>query len=318
MADIEYYEDEAPVAPAPAQPSRVTTVINWMGALVSLTLIAGMAVWAWQLTIRDVTAVPVIQALEGTMRVAPENPGGAQADHQGLAVNRIAEGQEAEPAAERIVLAPPPVELEEIDISSASLPEVQPTQPPAETPTPDAASAATLALIDRLIDEETAEAPAVEQAAVEEPEANLPPVTTPEDRIGVIPISVPGVRQSPRPQGRPAGLQVASLATETATDAVPTTVATAEIDPSTLAAGTRLVQLGAFDDQETARAEWERLARTFPDFFADRSRIVQSAVSGGREFYRLRAHGFSDLSDARRFCTTLLAQGAACIPVTVR
>jgi hypothetical protein len=60
------------------------------------------------------------------------------------------------------------------------------------------------------------------------------------------------------------------------------------------------------------------LTRNFPDYFAGRGRVVQQATSGGREFYRLRAHGFDDLSDARRFCTALLAQGAACIPVTVR
>nr|MCW1951240.1 SPOR domain-containing protein [Octadecabacter sp.] len=32
----------------------------------------------------------------------------------------------------------------------------------------------------------------------------------------------------------------------------------------------------------------------------------------------LRATGFSDLSDARRFCAAMSAEGAACIPVVVR
>lgn len=338
MADIEYFEEDAPRYDDPA-PARLGTLINWAGAMMSVGLVAGMAVWAWQLTARDVSGVPVIQALEGPMRVAPEDPGGAQAEHQGLAVNRIAEGREAAPAADRIVLAPPPVDLAQIDLSSASIPEAR--EPEQALPSPEAASEATLALIDRLMQQEGAapvpdgadEPTAAARAAPPADPAHAPgevaaaePAPTPETgpagpEIQVIDISIPGVRRSPRPAQRPQAIQVASL-TDTSSDAAPVAVAAAsdagEIDPDTLAAGTRLVQLGAFDDPETARAEWARLTRSFPDFFAGRERIVQAAVSGGRQFYRLRAHGFSDLSDARRFCTTLLAQGAACIPVTVR
>ena len=60
------------------------------------------------------------------------------------------------------------------------------------------------------------------------------------------------------------------------------------------------------------------LTNLYPDFFRDKDRVVERAVSGGREFFRLRAHGFDDLPDARRFCTALNAQGAPCIAVTVR
>ena len=47
-------------------------------------------------------------------------------------------------------------------------------------------------------------------------------------------------------------------------------------------------------------------------------RVIQEASRGGRTFYRLRAMGFEDLSDARRFCAVLLADNADCIPVTTR
>jgi hypothetical protein len=91
-----------------------------------------------------------------------------------------------------------------------------------------------------------------------------------------------------------------------------------ELAVSDLAIGTRLVQLGAFDTAEVARSEWERLAGRFPDYFAGRPRVVEAASSGGQTFYRLRAAGFEDLATSRRFCAVLVAQGAACIPVTVR
>ncbi len=303
MADIEYDYGAAPYSePAQGDPSAFGVILNWVGALMSVGLVVGLAVWAWQLTVRDVSGVPVIRALEGPMRVAPEDPGGTIAENQGLAVNRITEGAEAAPAAERIVLAPEPLDLEEIDLSSASLPEdaIQPAEATGEE---------TLALIDRLLEEAVPLDPLPDSPnAAAQPERPL---------IEVISSTIPGVSRSVRPAVRPSDLQVASLA-PVALPSASGDIATQEIAADALAQGTRLVQLGAFDDAETAREEWARLARAFPDFFRDKDRVVQEAVSGGREFFRLRAHGFTDLSDARRFCTALNAQGAACIPVTLR
>jgi len=91
-----------------------------------------------------------------------------------------------------------------------------------------------------------------------------------------------------------------------------------EIDPATLAIGTRLVQLGAFDDEAGARTEWARLQTKFGDLMADKSLVIQAAQSGGRTFYRLRAHGFAGEDDARRFCAALVAENAPCIPAAHR
>jgi hypothetical protein len=46
--------------------------------------------------------------------------------------------------------------------------------------------------------------------------------------------------------------------------------------------------------------------------------VIQRATSGGRVFFRLRAHGFDDVADARRFCATFVAQKVDCIPVVTR
>ncbi|WP_457646172.1 SPOR domain-containing protein, partial [Profundibacter sp.] len=88
--------------------------------------------------------------------------------------------------------------------------------------------------------------------------------------------------------------------------------------PGSIPAGTRLAQLGAFESPEIAKQEWDRLYSRFTDYLQGKSRVIQKAESGGRTFYRLRAMGFDDLSDARRFCSALLAENAACIPVKVR
>ena len=307
MADFAYSQSEMDAAEE-IDSGGLQTLINVTGGIVSIVLVAGLVAWGWQLLVRDVSGVPVVEALEGPMRIEPEDPGGAQASHQGLAVNRIAEGQEAAPAADSIVLAPPPVELAEghaspvpgaaepvvsdveTQVSEAAVPVAeQVVETTVATPTPEAAAEATLALIDQLITEETRSA-----------------------RSEALPISVAGLRSSLLPAQRPAALELA--ARPSAAETAPS----AEIEIASLNAGTRLVQLGAFDAPEQARAEWDRLAAVYPEFFASRDRIVQEAVSGGRTFFRLRAHGFADLMDARRFCTALLAEGAACIPVTVR
>lgn len=315
MAETSFYsngqDQDAHASAAAVDPAqRMGRMVTMAGAALSLALVVGMGVWAYQLMMRDVSGVPVVRALEGPMRVQPEDPGGSQAPHQGLAVNRIAEGEEAGPVPDRLVLAPPPVDLEEVAFSSASVPQAEVLSEaiaPVAPVTPDAANAETQALIERLVAEgeslgETGAAPAVLDAGDE-----IAPT------LAVLPASVPGLARSLRPASRPATFQAL------ARPAVATDVAAVvERDAASLAAGTRLVQLGAFDSPEIARAEWDRLAGRFPDFLAGRERIVQEASSGGASFYRLRTVGFDDLAEARRFCAALVADGAACIPVTIR
>lgn len=310
--------DEAFLAEPGSAGSHMATLANWMGAVVSLGLVLGMAVWAVQLTIRDVSGVPVIEALEGPMRTPPADPGGAQAPHQGLAVNRIAEGAEAQPVPDRLVIAPPPVELQDVtlaaapgDGSGAPQPEmavVTSDSVASSTPIADETGTDTAALIDRLLQEAQADGPA--QAVEAEAVAAL----SDEPGSGLIPASTPGVAVSLRPAIRPAALR----SVQTVARPLDASDPTVELAAAELQDGTRLVQLGAFDTAEIARDEWARLAGQFPDYFVERPRVIEEASSGGQAFYRLRAAGFDDLAGARRFCAVLVAQGAACIPVTVR
>ena len=78
------------------------------------------------------------------------------------------------------------------------------------------------------------------------------------------------------------------------------------------------MQLGAFASPEIALSEWQKLQSRFGAYLGDKDVVVQKANSGGKVFYRLRAVGFADLSDARRLCATLKAQNTDCIPVVTR
>ena len=66
---------------------------------------------------------------------------------------------------------------------------------------------------------------------------------------------------------------------------------------------------------DVAREEWANALAKFGDYMVGKERVVQKAETGGRTFWRLRALGFTSLSDARSFCAVLVSDGANCIPV---
>lgn len=321
--------------------------VNVAAAAVSVALIGGVGVWGYKLLMRDVTGVPVVRAMQGEMRVAPETPGGEIASHVGLSVNSVpAIGGAAEPE-DRLVLAPSNASLQAEDLDVAPMAEVAEVVPAAPVVNDDEVTSASLSLDETQTGEQvvalagpvdtstpmTADdvlALADQIAAGASPMADLAdgediPIEVAVNGVSVnpdiIPDAVPGVRLSPRPASRPALRRPAAAATVIPASATTTDVAPAASGAVTSAAipvGTKLVQLGAFDTVDIAANEWVRMTLQFPDFFDGKEQVIQQATSGGRTFYRLRAMGFVDLSDARRFCAAMSAEGSACIPVVVR
>lgn len=85
----------------------------------------------------------------------------------------------------------------------------------------------------------------------------------------------------------------------------------------TIAAGSALVQFGAYDSEAVAEQEWTRISTKLASFLGNQTRVIQKAESGGRTFYRLRAAGFSDIAEARRFCSAV-SEKAECYPVIAK
>lgn len=281
-----------------AEHTRFADWLNWAGAGLSVALIAGLGIWGWQLMQRDVSGVPVVRALEGPMRIAPEDPGGARPEHQGLAVNRIAAEGTAEPPVETIVLAPAPATLTEEDITPGALEAVAaelvplgPVSPPTgETPsgiTATPANATDMAVAAALASIEAGDFEVAQDEIVATPPAG-------------------GLARSPVPRARP--LQITNVAALSSSPDV----------GSAIPPGTRLVQLGAFESADLAEAAWQQTEGQFGDYLVGKSKVVQQAETGGLTFYRLRATGFADLAEARRFCSVLVAGDANCIPVIQR
>lgn len=321
--------------------ARAGVIVQIMGAATSLAILAGAVVWGYQLIVRDATGIPVVRAMAGPMREAPNNPGGELALHTGLAVNAVAAMGEAAPPEDMLILAPATADLTEEDLK------VVPTtrsRVEAEVPllaaeitsrtSPDTPMSATdiLALADAI----SADAISMDgnsggatplSAAVSAPVAapvsaadldgdNSQPLQETTDEVTallaslVLPDSDEGLTRSLRPMPRPGTVAIQAAAV-TGTDTI-------AVSTQALPVGTTLVQLGAFETAELARTEWGRLAIRFDDFMDGKEPLIQVAESGGQPFFRLRATGFEDMADARRFCSALSAEDAACIPVVAQ
>ena len=343
MADFTYHgpaPDDAQARPG----RRMANLANWAGAAVSLALIVGVGVWGYKLLVRDVAGVPVVMAMEGPMRVTPEDPGGTLADHQGLAVNDVAGTGLAAPVPDRLMLAPAQPGLSDEDLPLARLPAPQPASASAEAPQladarPDpqpvpmtddgevdilaladqiAAGAAPLSdLGDMAEDPDMPTIPEEPPVIVTDGSDLFPENEDSSDAIYKAP--PPGaLTRSLRPRNRPSVLSRQPVADQVAALVASETAGPTDLDPDTLPAGTRLAQLGAYDSPETARGEWDRFSARFGEFMAGKDRVIERATSGGRVFYRLRAAGLAGLSDGRRFRAALVAENTDCIPVTTR
>lgn len=328
MAEMNFTQFEAGYASAQPRASRLGHYVNMAGALGSVALVVGLGLWGYQLAVRDVSGIPVIRALQDPMRVAPETPGGEVISHSGLSVNAVAASGGVGQATELIVLAPRPVELAAEDTPGIAGLDAPAPLDTAAVPVEDGLELAPLLDLAPPVDQREAVARALAEALALD-ETPIAPVESageselvnaaflPDEGLAM---DAPLGAAAKRPQRRP------GAETELAVEAVEPTLAEApaalpvagEVDPASIAPGTRLAQLGAFDTAEGARAEWTKLQARFGELLADKAPVIQSAQSGGRTFHRLRAAGFATEADARRFCSALSAENATCIPVAQR
>ncbi|WP_458790337.1 SPOR domain-containing protein [Yoonia sp. MH D7] len=317
-----YDQGPAPISGA----ARAGALVNFAGAAVSLALIVGIGVWGYKLVMRDVSGIPVVRALEGEMRVLPENPGGEVSLHTGLAVNEVAAVGEAAGPEDSVALAPVTAGLYEEDLDAQPMAEAEelfaadPELPQAdvEIQVPVALNADQLVDVPLTTDDILALADQIAAGAAPMTDLQEDDLSETEALSEDAPAATNGavVTVSLRPIARPAPAEGDDVAAALASVMAPETPAP-EITAS-LAVGTKLVQLGAFPSAESAATEWDRLTGRFGDVMTGKNRIIQAATSGGKEFFRLRADGFAELNDARRFCATMVAENVDCIPVVVR
>ncbi|MCV6596623.1 MAG: SPOR domain-containing protein, partial [Mangrovicoccus sp.] len=236
---------------------------------------------------RDTRTVPVIRAMEGPARLAPADPGGFRAAHTGYSVNEIAAETPRIPVADEVAIAPAPTAVEQNDA---------PVMRPGAAPDREVMrNSVDRALFDAL---------------------GLESGTAPSE-----PAPVQGIERRPEPRPTGLGEQVSRSAPNNSLPFAASTtspVNAAPIEARDIPPNTRLAQLGAFATEAEARQEWTRLANGFGPYFAGKRPVYEENTASGQSVWRLRAHGFDDLAESRRFCEVLLAGQAECIPVLTR
>jgi hypothetical protein len=312
MADLEFDEFEGDYGVpgyghADGGLDRARRLVNITGAMCSVALVLGLGLWGYQLAVRDVAGVPVMRALTGPMRIAPADPGGDQASNQGLSVNAIAASGTAAPLSEQLTLAPRPIELQPDDGTGL------------QAPIPDTGDAQVVQASLQITSTAMPGSQTVTDAALDDGGGSLIDASTGQsvDPLNADP-EVGSVAVSLRPKARPTAMGGKAASKPTQVQNVSAPAPAAEIDGATLQMGTRLAQLGAFDTPDLARSHFAELQTVFGELMAGKSIVIQTAQSGGRTFYRLRAHGFEGDDDARRFCAVLEADDVDCIPVAQR
>ncbi|MDG1675985.1 MAG: SPOR domain-containing protein [Paracoccaceae bacterium] len=284
---------------------KLNMIFYWIGAVLSLSLLAGAIGWSYKLVVRDINQIPIVRAQLGPLRVAPDNPGGLTAANQGLSVTQLAVNEKPL-LSDEINLAPAAEILNE-ETSASLLREVDKLNQIDETYEIKEINAENTISLD-------GSSGAMKEEAVSKTESLVAQVAFSQKKVEIenavsLALSItsefdPSLT-SLRPKTRPRSVQQNRE------------LIVSKEPMSKLPIGSAIVQLGAFDSKSLAESEWRRFEKLLGSILAPKQMIIQKAESGGKIFYRLRASGFNDISDARQFCTAI-SDKVACIPVVTR
>jgi len=281
----------------------------WVGAALSLSLLTGAIGWSYQLIVRDISQIPIVRAQLGPLRVAPDDPGGLTAANQGLSVTQLAVN-ERPLLSDEIFLAPAAEVLSEENVALQISEENSSITNKENFDTLEVSTENSLDL--KILPEQNATGLASNNEAVLSTAAFSPKKLEIENAVSLalaLTNEVNSSFNSLRPKIRPVVLN------QTQTDNIAQSVPNELV--VTLPVGSAVVQLGAFESKSLAQIEWQRLEALLGSVLTSKNMVIQKAESGGKVFYRLRAFGFDDLSDARQFCSAVNDK-VACIPVVTR
>jgi cell division protein FtsN len=272
------YEDNFYVTTEERPPGWLGRLIahmsTWAGAILALVVIGGLVLWGYRLGKLDASAVPVIHAAINPAKVQPDDPGGAEIPHQDITSYSAGDGTTAP---SEITFAAPIERPTEEDVRMEDL------QEPEASPeaSPDGSTGET-------------------EVAVATPDAEAEPELPASDATDLAPEVTaaapirPGDLSQRMAIARRAISDDAELAKRAAASAVQ-------------------IQLGAFADRSLTKSEWVRIYKANQDILSGRTLVVQSTISGGQRFFRLRVGPFKDRVEAQNICRALQSRGHDCI-----
>ena len=284
-------------------------IFYWTGAALSFFLLVGAIGWSYQLIVRDINQIPIVRAQLGPLRVAPDDPGGLTAANQGLSVTQLAVNEKPFLSNE-IHLAPAAEILNAEHLALQVSEDVKSNTDDGtfEIKEVNAENSINLREVSNEIEVDTSSKKEVvlskvafSQKKIEIENAVSLALSITDDPVDSLTLL--------RPKIRP---MISRLNNKTTGDQLVNNELI-----SKLPIGSAVVQLGAFENKNLAKSEWQRFEKLLGSILFSKKMIVQKAESGGKIFYRLRASGFDDISDARQFCSAI-SDRVACIPVVTR
>ena len=284
-------------------------IFYWTGAALSFFLLVGAIGWSYQLIVRDINQIPIVRAQLGPLRVAPDDPGGLTAANQGLSVTQLAVNEKPLLSNE-IHLAPAAEILNAEHLALQVTEDVKSNTDDGtfEIKEVNAENSINLKEVSNEIEVDTGSKKEVvlskvafSQKKIEIENAVSLALSITDDPVDSLTLL--------RPKIRP---MISRLNNKTTGDQLVNNELI-----SKLPIGSAVVQLGAFENKNLAKSEWQRFEKLLGSILFSKKMIVQKAESGGKIFYRLRASGFDDISDARQFCSAI-SDRVACIPVVTR
>ena len=288
---------------------KLNMIFYWAGAALSLSLLTGAIGWSYQLIVRDINQIPIVRAQLGPLRVAPDDPGGLTAANQGLSVTQLAVNEKPLLSNE-IHLAPAAEILNSEHLALQVTEDVKSNTDDGafEIKKVNAENSINLKEVSNEIEVDTGSKKEVvlskvafSQKKIEIENAVSLALSITDDPVDSLTLLRPKIRPMiSRLNNKSTGDQLVNN----------------ELI-SKLPIGSAVVQLGAFENKNLAKSEWQRFEKLLGSILFSKKMIVQKAESGGKIFYRLRALGFDDISDARQFCSAI-SDRVACIPVVTR
>jgi len=253
-----------------------------IGAVVALGILIAMGTWFYRLGAREAGDVPIIRAAAGPAKTRPDDPGGLVTPHQNVTSFEAAGSGAAELTVALIAPAPPEPKPEDLSLGALA-----PQSKPATVSTAESA-------------ERGAEAPAEAGAETAEPGDTD---ETAEDEAS----TGPAPNTSPIAPRRPVDLAARmKAAVAEAVNEVTELATRAANSPFQ-------IQLAADPSEQVINKIWRKVLGANKDILRDRTLAVQSTVSGGTTYYRLRVGPFSTREEAISVCQALKARKQDCI-----
>ena len=295
--------------------SNKLSFFSLFGAIISLNLILWAGYWAYSLISRDINGIPIVAAQPGPLRVAPEVPGGIEAENIELAVSKIA-SQELPPNPQAVELAPYTAKLNADDITinqalkQKKLIDSQikkRTQGHLQAVEPELLNEISLVPIktsiestDYTIADNQSELVAAALALALKPN---------NDQLSNKVISANIKSNIIKPMPRPGSLRTNPTSLNSKNSILPIL--------GSVETGLAVVQFGSFENKQLAITEWGRLSENLSVILDDRPKFVERIQRNGNEIYRLRLGGFVNIDDASRFCSAVISQ-ENCVPIIAK